>query len=594
MILLFSLLSSADPWNRPKHFRIAVQRPQEWKGLWKDRYKHRFWWDEAPEKAQIQWLSPKGWKTIKKKANPGWIGPSLPLGSRYRIRFPSSDRWSEITQASPWFSAHNIARLAEPKNCSRITTLASNTMGLWGGSIDGGLSLFTSQKKENVIGVWEGLWDDRVLSIDGTDQRLLVGTADGAVLFSGRAPIQSWKEELLHPYIQATSIQEDDLWMGGFQGLYRIRGGEFETKRREHSVFSIAPFTSGETLIGYDGLTYNTQKDEMLSYSSLGNIYDLVYVDNTIWFASDKLGVASIRDQRITKQKKETPNTLFWNDGLWMGGKKGLLHPQTEWNPQYGEVFDIQKFDQKIWFSSEKGLYSYDKKTNIEHSCTGFSIPQNGTLYSTEQGLELHAQESFSLGEVDDIEWTHSEQGWHPISLSGTWKDITYDGKRIWSLDEQGIWVHIPKSKLMYTQKDLKEIAISNLSAWGRTHSNRLVRHTLGKKDTYDIPDVISMSAGKNSICVGTKKGLYRIWSKGKKIERWYTKNRIPVVYSTVDGDCWFASDSEQVGVVYAKGQEIQWETPTRIGAIHDIDVQKKGVWVHSDKGLWLMRKKVP
>ena len=33
-------------------------------------------------------------------------------------------------------------------------------------------------------------------------------------------------------------------------------------------------------------------------------------------------------------------------------------------------------------------------------------------------------------------------------------------------------------------------------------------------------------------------------------------------VHSTQKGDCWFVSDSEQMGVVYANGEEIQWEMP--------------------------------
>ena len=116
MILLYSLLCFADPWKRPQHVRIVMQSPRNWKSLWKDRYKHRFWWDKTTEKAQIQWLSPKGWKTIKKKAHPGWISSPLPLGSRFRVRFPSSTRWSDMTQASAWFSARVIQRIIDDSN----------------------------------------------------------------------------------------------------------------------------------------------------------------------------------------------------------------------------------------------------------------------------------------------------------------------------------------------------------------------------------------------------------------------------------------------------------------------------------------------
>ena len=108
----------------------------------------------------------------------------------------------------------------------------------------------------------------------------------------------------------------------------------------------------------------------------------------------------------------------------------------------------------------------------------------------------------------------------------------------------------------MYSQNNIKEIAISNLSVWGRTQDDKLVRHTLKKKEEYDIPPIISMSSGKDSICVGTQKGLYRISTKGKEIQQWYIKNKMLAVHSTQKGDCWFVSDSEQMGVVYERRRD--------------------------------------
>ena len=594
MILLYSLLCLADPWNRPQHFRIVMQSPKSWKSLWKDRYKHRFWWDNTTEKAEIQWLSPKGWKTIKKKAAPGWISAHLPIGSRFRIRFSSSTRWSDMTQASPWVSAHTIQRIFDEDQCPLITSLTDSENSLWGGAKDGGLYHLQNPQKPMYMGTWEGLWDDRVISIDGENDRLLIGTAGGAILFSGRKPVQSWREELLHPYVQATSVQDDDLWIGGFRGLYRVRGGEFEIKRREHSVFSITSFSFGETLIGYDGLLYNTQKDDEISFSSWGNIYDSVSVDNTIWLASDRLGVVSITDQIRTTHDKETPNSLFWSKGIWMGGKKGLYIPQQGWTDQFGEVFDIHEFDKKIWLATQKGIFYY-KDQEFQYASCSPKISNRGTLYSTPTGVIIQdKKEQLRLGSLPEIDWTKSEQGWHPVSLSGAWRDIKFDGKRAWSVDQQGIWVHMKKSKLMYPQNDIKEIAISNLSIWGRTHDDQLVRHTLGKKEEYDIPKIQSMSSGKDSICVATEKGLYRIKSKAKDVQKWYPNNSILAVHSTQNGDCWFISDSEQVGVIYANGDELQWDAPNRLGKIYDIQVHKKGIWIYSSKGLWLMRKRVP
>ena len=132
------------------------------------------------------------------------------------------------------------------------------------------------------------------------------------------------------------------------------------------------------------------------------------------------------------------------------------------------------------------------------------------------------------------------------------------------------------KIKAYVFPKQYKRNRDLNLSVWGRTQDDNLVRHTLKKKEEYDIPPIISMSSGKDSICVGTQKGLYRISTKGKEIQQWYIKNKMLAVHSTQKGDCWFVSDSEQMGVVYANGEEIQWDMPTRIGEISMISKYKE------------------
>lgn len=497
-----------------------------------------------------------------------------------------------MTQASPWFSARTIQRIIDDDQCPLITALTDSENTLWGGSKDGGLYRLQNPKNPQFFGTWDGLWDDRVIAVDGEKNRLLIGTAGGAVLLSHRRPVQSWREELLHPYVQSISMEGDDSWIGGFRGLYRIRGGEFEVKKTEHSVFSITPFSFGETLIGYDGLLYNTQKDKSVSFP-WGNIYDALSIQNTIWLSGDQLGVVSITDQVRTKHHDETPNTLFWKEGVWMGGKKGLYIPSKGWNNRFGEVFDIHEFDQKIWLATQKGLFVHERDHFERATCTPKPTTK-GSLHATPTGVTIYGEESQILGSVPNTDWTKSEQGWHPVSMDGTWKDIKLDGNRTWSLDEQGIWVHKKKSKLMYPQSDLKEIAVSNLSIWGRTQDDHLVRHTLGKKEDYDVPTIVSMSSGKNSICVGTEQGLYRISTTGKPLEQWYPKNKILAVDSTQNGDCWFISDSEQIGVVYANGEEIQWDAPSRLGTIYDIQEQEKGIWIYGSKGLWLMRKRVP
>ena len=600
MIWLCLTVQAADPWKRPEHARVVMQEPLSWKDLEKQQHAHRFWWDETEEFAEIQWLSPKGWKTIHKKAHVGWQSSAFSMGSRFRIKFPSSTRWSDTLRASLWLSPFDLQKMDNRKQCiSRITTLAKTQYGLWGASIDGGLFLISDPKLRK-FSSWDGLWDDRIISIDGQDDRLLVGSAGGVVLLQEEKVVQSWKEEFASPYIQSVSIQDDDLWIGSYKGLYRIRGGLFESKFRTESVFSISSFVRGETLVGYNGLQYFLASDERLSFSDWGNIYDIAVSKdkNNIWLSSSQLGVIKIQNQQIYKIHKEKPNALYVDDqGLWMADKRGLFHPQQGWQTQFGEVFDLLEYEGDLWFSSETGVYQWGKTSTPYLACSYDEYPKEASLSLNNTGLELHANTSLALGHPPQQEWTKSQQSWHPVSLAGEWKDIVPLDSRIWSLNEEGVWVHnLTKDthQLMYKRKNLKEIAISSLSVWGRTNEDELIRLTLGKETLLDIPTIVKMSSGKNHICIGTKQGLFRISTKDEK-EIWYKKNHFPAVYSTPEGTCWFASSEGQVGWIDTQGNIQQWETPPRIGTIYSIHLQeKKGLWVYSSKGLWLLRMREP
>ena len=92
------------------------------------------------------------------------------FGTRFRIRFPSSTRWSDMLQASPWVSAHAIQKIIEPNHCPLITTLTSSDHTLWGGSKNGGLYRLHNPQKPHYFGMWDGLWDDRIIC-DGWRRR---------------------------------------------------------------------------------------------------------------------------------------------------------------------------------------------------------------------------------------------------------------------------------------------------------------------------------------------------------------------------------------------------------------------------------------
>ena len=244
-----------------------MQSPKKWSSLWSDRYKHRFWWDHKEETAQIQWLSPKGWKTIKKNAQPGWISSSLPLGTRFRIRFPSSTRWSDMLQNLSLGSLHMPSKkLWEPNHCPLITTFTSSDHTLWGGSKDKGLYRLHNPQKPHYFGMWDGLWDDQIIAMDGERISCSSEPQVAPFFFETNSHFARGEKSLfihifkLYPCKEMTCGWEDF-------GVCTEFGAEVEIKRREHSVFSIAPFSFGETLIGYDDFC-TTHKDKSISFSS--------------------------------------------------------------------------------------------------------------------------------------------------------------------------------------------------------------------------------------------------------------------------------------------------------------------------------------
>ena len=595
MMMFLLSLAVADPWSRPTHIRVVQKPPKKWMDLWKDSYQFRFWWDESKEQAEIQRLGPSGWKTITKKAKPGWKTCwNYPIGSRFRLRFPSSTRWSDVIQASSWVSPLDFQLLNKKKDTlpSRPSILAATSEKLLIGSIDGGLFSFDDKQKISILRRWDGLWDDRIIGLDSQDERTLVGTANGAVLFADEKPIKAWKEEFQSPYIQAVSIQDDDLWIGSFRGLYRIRGGEFETKLHRKSVFSIHPFQEGETLIGFDGLQYFNQKDIPYSYPEWGNIYDIAVRDKEIWISSNKLGVVSIVDQVLHKKHPENPNQLlFHKDQLWMADAKGIYTPEGTWIEEFGSVFRMLHHNESLWIASNTGIYTYNdgKIMGTRHR----NSSHRDALYGDQKGLIIQGAEPLQIGTPKPPTWTKSKASWHTVAIEGEWIDIATHNDTVWSLNKEGVWLHsTTKVKNKYPHRNLKNIEISALSVWAQTSKNHLLRFSLNKIQEYNVVGIQDMSSGRKSVCVASKKGLYRVWiRKDDPIELLHKDTSFDAVYSTNEGDCWFASSNDQVGILYKDGSEKVWETPPHIGTVYQLlPHDKKGIWVYSSKGLWLLR----
>ena len=409
------------------------------------------------------------------------------------------------------------------------------------------------------------------------------------------AYVQTWREEFLSAHIQAVSIKGDDLWLGSYRGLYRVRGGIFEKRLLPRSVFSIQVAQDGGVWAGYEGLQYIAKDDTVESLPDLGNLYDIQDQGEQLWFTSSKHGVAYLQDQTIIPHRKEIANALFFDDkGLWIAADEGLITPQNELKKEYSTVYAIENYNSNHWLATQKGLIKYEDNTQVPlYEQLSSTVYQ--TVVPTDNGAILFTNtKAYTLGKADfhKDDWTKTKQGWYQEKEKDSWIDLSRYKKRLWRLNDQGIWGG-KNQTLLYEESDLVDIEASSLSVWGQSKDGRVYRFTLGKREGFDIYDVQQISSGEKSLCVATAEGLYRIWQrKENSVEKVFPeKIFVESTYSEQNGTCWYATRAGQLGRVSSDQQNRMWELPPHVGLIKKIvPQQQKGVWLLTQKGVWLLR----
>ena len=256
-------------------------------------------------------------------------------------------------------------------------------------------------------------------------------------------------------------------------------------------------------------------------------------------------------------------------------------------------MYDIHLLKEEQWIATKTQVHNLDTNETITYNN---AITQYSALHVDSNGIQLHnSNQDWSLGKIEQPSWTQTERGWFPEAIQGKWIDIARREKRLWLLDQEGIWVQnsTNKPQKLYEHKHLSKIQPSSLYVWGLSTSGDLFHFTLGKQHIYDsLSELTDISAGAKSVCVAGKRGLFRVWQRKKDaVEVLLKGSHFTHVWSTENGDCWFITDNEQVGVYTTEGSNRVWNTPPRIGKTHTITFQKGiGLWIHTRKGLWLKR----
>ncbi len=399
---------AADPWGRPAHLRAVQAPPARLGDLHRDRRPVRLWWDRPDSLAvatgaaadvgvdcalaEVQVERGGRWRTVDRAAPPGWISRPVPVGTRFRVRLPRSDgrgegacpatagRFSAPVTALPVTSPSDLARLWAGEGAllgERVGQVAADLSSgrVWAATLGGGAAdVDPATLRARPWTRFEGLPDDRVVDVDVRGDRVLLGTAEGALLLvdEGEGPqvVRLWSESLPSPWVQAVALgQEHDVaWLGTYRGLARAEGTQVTELLSPWSVFSLTADGRGGVWAGYDGLQHLSADGDEVSATLLStdaHVYGLAEQANGLVLATLEEGLVHLDPAADTPPEgdgRAAYGVAATREGLWVargpsgleipgGGRLGHEHglpSSTAWSVADGGA--------GVWVGTRRGL----------------------------------------------------------------------------------------------------------------------------------------------------------------------------------------------------------------------------------------------
>jgi hypothetical protein len=652
-ILLFLAvqpLHAADPWDRPEHARLVEEPPEDWEQLQLELVRHRIWWDDGPQPAEIQIRTRRGWRQASEGARPGWTSPPLPRGAVFRLRFPGGQRWRTVQAGEVWVGPAEWAAMAGPGTAVHADVIGELQTGrhIWASTLGGGLSqLEPSGDLVDVWTRWDGLPSPEVIALDVDGERVLVGTARGAALIEEGKLVRIWHEELPDPYVQAVAIDGERLWIGSFRGLALWEEGELETVLEPWSVFSLSPDDEGGIWIGYEGLSKIGADGVLQTVEWPGNVYDIVDNGVTQVLASETRGVLLAEDGKSeVLLDLEAVNLARGLHGIWIAaGEEGLVGPNgTSYGKAQGlpsdTVWSAAQHAGDLWVGAEGGLVRLrlDGQGNVEQATQASHSPWpagreawevlpsgSGAFFSGPEGVwflgEPHPQAgslaiaapspTLALGTAGGDHWAVGRDEAISLDGSGGLRRIEFPEKalsatlwldRIWFATENALWWADPA-----TGKSIRAENIGGLGRlrgdeyylWGIDARGVAVRiHPSGKVSHFPQAGYASdVSPSGKTACLGTGNGLVRIWPDRKNpVEDVLGSDDEGVAVTAVHGDgeggCWFAGEDGTVALIPADRDEWgPWIKMPQEDLPRPLRILpwQDSAWLLTEKGVWLL-----
>ncbi len=641
-----------DPWGRPTHARVVLEPPQTTEDLFASERRFRFWWDDTGVSATIEIRGAFRWKTLATNVDLGWISEELPRDSVFRIRLDGGSRTSDILTVPRYYSPTDLARVSGTAPLLSDTILDMDAgNALWAAGYTGGLIEIKDTQTIHTWTRWDGLPDDRVLSVSVDDEVTWVGTATGlAKIYDGKV-LQVWDDSLADAYVQSLDATDGVVYVGTYQGLDRILN--YATQPRvEHllsqwSVFSL--LTDGtKTAVGFEGITFINDQDKISSQNWPGNIEALAQVDDELWMATENKGlVKSAAEGTSVILDQQVYDILPREDEVWIAGHKGVWSvskndPNTVTKEIVTEstVHSLAEFDNQIWFGAQ-GLSHYSpnlllenperlqkiKRTplNTQANLIDLLPIKDGLYFSTEDGFAPQTigtvPETTPVAiDVDQALFANT-QFHHSPSKKQLWIwndnlikqytagveqryqpefpiiDMTDWLGQTWFANQRGLykWQDSGQHRLEYELSNIQEVSSNGTALWLRTDSS-IHQVTPSTVTEYETPSpVTAISPSGLTVCVGTEDGLFRLW-KGRE-EMWENPlgmqdQNVKIVATLGDGNggCWIAGEDASIGLVDVDGDSTWWHLPEPDSpTIHKLVLDREQVWVLTEEGLWLV-----
>lgn len=642
----------ADPWGRPTHARVVIEPPQTVEDLYSTKRRFRFWWDDIGVTATIEIQGRLRWRTLATDVPLGWISDELPRGSVFRIRLEGGARTSDPLSTPRYYSPTDIARSSgtAPLLSNIILDMDTGTK-LWGAGYTGGLIEVSDSDSVNTWTRWDGLPDDRVLSVSVDDEVTWVGTTNGlAKIYDGKV-LQIWNDALADSYVQSLDAKDGIVYIGTYQGLDRLINAT-DQPRIEHllpqwSVFSL--LTDGKrTAVGYEGITFISDQDNISSQDWPGNIEALAQIDDALWMATETKGLVKSTSEGTTiLLDEQIYDILPREEDVWIAGQGHIwsiskTHPHTVTGKVVGlgPMNTLAEFDNHIWYGAN-GLHSLNLslpwedpnlsqvikhtplithasmndllplETGLYFSDSISAAPQTiGTVQKTTPLAMDVAQIQFTAAQfhhspskkqlwmwnttltkqyTDGVEERHNLE--HPIIDMADWLGQT------WFVDEVGLykWQDNGDHSLEYELPEIQELSSNGATLWIRTIDS--IHHVTPSTVTeYATPSPVTAVAPSGlTVCVGTEDGLFRFW-KGRE-DMWENPlgmqdQNVKIIDTIGDdkGGCWIAGEDGSIGLIDIDGGSTWWHLPEPDPpTIHKLILERNQVWVLTEEGAWLL-----